>query len=118
MWHFLLNQFPNILTDNDFVKRRESPLAFNYKLFLGKHVPDIVMTSGETSNVGNQPDKAAVIAVLRETCKELEVRKLALEKLIFQLEMSAEDTDGAARQSSEGEEEASSDDGTNDEADE
>ena len=56
--------------------------------------------------------------MLRETCKELEVRKLALEKLILQLEMSAEDTDGAARQSSEGEEEARSDDDTNDEADE
>ena len=83
------------------------------------------MTTGETSSVGNQPDKAAVIAILRETCKELEARKLTLEKLIIKLEMSddgvlgeaAEATEGAARQSAEGEEEASSDDGTDDGAD-
>ncbi|XP_050919104.1 uncharacterized protein LOC127136609 [Lathyrus oleraceus] len=54
----------------------------------------------------------------KETCKELESRKLAFEKLIFQLEMSAEDTDGAARQSSEGEEEASSEEEADDEAEE
>jgi hypothetical protein len=112
----VLNQFPHILTDNDFVKRRESPLAFSYKLFLGKHVPDIVLTSEETSKTGNQPDKAAVIAVLRETCKELEARKHALEKLILQLETSAEDTDGADRQSFEDEEVASSEEEADDEA--
>ncbi|XP_050876748.1 uncharacterized protein LOC127080471 [Lathyrus oleraceus] len=84
----------------------------------GKHVPDIVMTSEEASKASNQPDKAAVIAVLRETCKELESRKLALEKLIFQLETSAEDTNEAARQSSEDEEEASSEEEADDEAEE
>lgn len=121
----VLNQFPNILTENNFMKRRESLLAFNYKLFMGKHVPDIAMTTGETSSVGNQPDKVAVIAILRETCKELEARKLTLEKLIIELEMSddgvlgeaAEATEGAARQSAEGEEDASPDDGTDAEAD-
>ncbi|XP_050889543.1 uncharacterized protein LOC127094809 [Lathyrus oleraceus] len=121
----VLNQFPNILTENDFVKRRESPLAFNHKLFLGKHVPDIAMTIGETSSVCNQPGKAAVIAILRETCKELEARKLTLENLIIKLEMSdggvlgeaADAAEGVARQSAEGEEDASPDDGTDDEAD-
>ncbi|XP_050909679.1 uncharacterized protein LOC127123512 [Lathyrus oleraceus] len=115
----VLNQFPNILTENEFVKRRESPLAFNYKLFLGKHVPDIAMTTGETSSVCNQPGKVAVIAILRETCKELEARKLTLENLIIKLEMSeaAEATEGVARQSAEGGEDASPDDGTDDEAD-
>ncbi|XP_050897021.1 uncharacterized protein LOC127103823 [Lathyrus oleraceus] len=63
---------------------------------------------GETSKAGNQPDKANVIAVLKETCKELEARKHALEKLILQLETSAEDTDGADKQSSEEEEEEAS----------
>jgi hypothetical protein len=121
----VLNQFPNILTENDFVKRRESPLAFNHKLFLGKHVPDIAMTTGETSSVCNQPGKAVVIAILKETCKELEARKLTLENLIIKLEMSdggvlgeaADAAEGAARQSAEGEEDASPDDGTDDEAD-
>ncbi|XP_050919487.1 uncharacterized protein LOC127137034 [Lathyrus oleraceus] len=80
------------------------------------HVPDIVLTSGETSKAGNQPDKADVIAVLKETCKELEARKHALEKLILQLETAAEDTDGPDRQSSEEEEEASCEEEADDEA--
>ncbi|XP_050916191.1 uncharacterized protein LOC127131307 [Lathyrus oleraceus] len=49
----VLNQFPNILTENDSVKKRDSPMSFNHKMFLGTHVPDIVMTSGETSRVSN-----------------------------------------------------------------
>ncbi|XP_050915995.1 uncharacterized protein LOC127131104 [Lathyrus oleraceus] len=81
-----------------------------------KHVPDIVLTSGETSKAGNQPDKADVIAVLKETCKELEARKHALEKLILQLETAAEDTDGPDRQSSEEDEEANSEEEADDEA--
>ncbi|XP_050876128.1 uncharacterized protein LOC127079804 [Lathyrus oleraceus] len=47
----VLNQFPNILTENDSVKKRDSHMSFNHKLFLGTHVPDIVMTTGETSRV-------------------------------------------------------------------
>ncbi|XP_050877619.1 uncharacterized protein LOC127081406 [Lathyrus oleraceus] len=121
----VLNQFPNILTENDSVKRRDSPLAFNDKLFLGTHVPDIAMATGETSSVCNQPGKVVVIAILKETCKELEARKLTLENLIIKLEMTEGDVlgetvdaaEGAARQSAEGEEDASPDDGTDDDAD-
>ncbi|XP_050890056.1 uncharacterized protein LOC127095402 [Lathyrus oleraceus] len=127
----VLNQFPNILTENDSVKKRDNPMSFNHKLFLGTHVPDIVRTSGETSRVSNQPGKAAVIAMLKEICRELEARKLNLEKLISFLEMTEGDVlaDGgefgeaaavaeeAERQGEEGEAEASSDDGTNDDAD-
>ncbi|XP_050920360.1 uncharacterized protein LOC127137995 [Lathyrus oleraceus] len=83
----ILNQFPNILTENDSVKKRDNPMSFNHKLFLGTHVPDIVMTSGQTSRVSNQPGKAAVIALLKETCRELEARKLNLEKLISSSEI-------------------------------
>ncbi|XP_050914795.1 uncharacterized protein LOC127129701 [Lathyrus oleraceus] len=121
----VLNQFPNILTENDSVKRRDSPLAFNHKLFLGTHVRDIAMGTRETSSVCNQPGKAAIIAILKETCKELEARKLTLENLIIKLEMTegdvlgevADAAEGAARQSAEGEEDASPDDGTDDDAD-
>ncbi|XP_050919301.1 uncharacterized protein LOC127136826 [Lathyrus oleraceus] len=87
----VLNQFPNILIENDFVKKRDRPMSFNHKLFLGTHVPDIVMTSGETSRVSNQPGKAVVIGMLKETCRELEARKLNLEKLISSLEMTEGD---------------------------
>ncbi|XP_050914790.1 uncharacterized protein LOC127129695 [Lathyrus oleraceus] len=127
----ILNHFPNILTENDSVKKRDSPMTFNHKLFLGTHVPDIVMTSGETSRVSNQPGKANVIAMLKETCRELEARKLNLEKLISSLEMTEGDVlaDGgefgedvvvaeeAERQGEEGEADASPDDGTDDDAD-
>ncbi|XP_050875630.1 uncharacterized protein LOC127079265 [Lathyrus oleraceus] len=121
----VLNQFPNILTENDSVKRRDNPLAFNHKLFLGTHVPDIAMATGETSSVCNQPGKVDVIAILKETCKELEARKLTLENLIIKLEMTecdvlgeaADAAEGAARQSAEGEEDVSPDDGTDDDAD-
>ncbi|XP_050909537.1 uncharacterized protein LOC127123355 [Lathyrus oleraceus] len=121
----IFNQFPNILTENDSVKKRDSPLSFSHKLFLGTHVPDIVMTTGETSRVSNQPGKAAVIAMLKETCKELEARKMNLEKLISKLEMTEGDVLGEAavpaeeaeRYGEEGEADASPDDGTDDDAD-
>ncbi|XP_050875173.1 uncharacterized protein LOC127078787 [Lathyrus oleraceus] len=127
----VFNQFPNILTENDSVKKRDSPMSFNHKLFLGTHVPDIVMTSGETSHVSNQPGKAAVIAMLKETCRELEARKLNLEKLISSLEMTEGDVlaDGgefgeaaavaeeAERQGEEGEADASPDDDADSESD-
>ena len=127
----VLNQFPNILTENDSVKKRDNPMSFNHKLFLGTHVPDIVMTSSETSRVSNQPGKVVVIAMLKETCRELEARKLNLEKLISSLEMTEGDVlaDGgefgeaaavaeeAERQGEEGQADASPDDGTDDDAD-
>ncbi|XP_050889624.1 uncharacterized protein LOC127094906 [Lathyrus oleraceus] len=84
---------------------------------IDNHVPDIVLTSGETSKAGNQPDKADVITVLKETCKELGARKHALEQLILQLESTAEDTDGAEGQMAEEEEEASSEEEADEEAD-
>ncbi|XP_050914982.1 uncharacterized protein LOC127129922 [Lathyrus oleraceus] len=90
-------EFPNILTENDSVKKRDSPMSFNHKLFLGTHVSDIVMTSGETSRVSNQPgdvlvdggEFGEVVAVVEE----------------------------AERQGEEGEADASPDDGTDDDAD-
>ncbi|XP_050909438.1 uncharacterized protein LOC127123245 [Lathyrus oleraceus] len=121
----VLNQFPNILTENDSMKKRDSHLSFNHKLFLATHVLDIAMATGQTSRVSNQPGKAAVIAMLKETCKELEARKLNLEKLISKLEMTEGDVlgeaaaaaEGAERQGEEGEADASPDDGTDDDAD-
>ncbi|XP_058741047.1 uncharacterized protein LOC131613389 [Vicia villosa] len=83
----ILDQYSNILNEHDVVCKRESPLAFHYKLFQGKHVPDIVMTLAETSKSGASVSKAEVIAILKETCKELESRKMPLEQMIRTLEM-------------------------------
>ncbi|XP_050889406.1 uncharacterized protein LOC127094641 [Lathyrus oleraceus] len=121
----VLNQFPNILTENDSVKKRDNPMSFNHKFFLGTHVSNVVMTTGETSRVSNQPGKVVVIAIPKETCRELEARKLNLENLISTLEMTEGDVFGeaaggaeeAGRQGEEGEADASPDDGTDDDAD-
>ncbi|XP_058732942.1 uncharacterized protein LOC131604527 [Vicia villosa] len=83
----ILDQYSNILNEHDVVCKRESPLAFHYKLFQGKHVPDIVMTSAETSKSGASVSKAEVLTMLKETCKELESRKISLGKMILTLEM-------------------------------
>ncbi|XP_058750459.1 uncharacterized protein LOC131623467 [Vicia villosa] len=45
----IVNQYPNILSENDDVCKRESALSFHYKLFQGTHGPDIVTTSAGTS---------------------------------------------------------------------
>ncbi|XP_058756892.1 uncharacterized protein LOC131630117 [Vicia villosa] len=83
----ILDQYPNILNEHDVVCKRESLLAFHYKLFKGKHVPDIFMTSTKTSKSEASVSKAEVIAILKETCKELEARKISLEQMIRTLEM-------------------------------
>ncbi|XP_058733226.1 uncharacterized protein LOC131604827 [Vicia villosa] len=83
----ILDQYPNILNEHDVVCKRESPLAFHYKLFKGRHVLDIVMTSAETSKSGASVYKAEVIAILKETCKELEARKMSLEQMLRTQEM-------------------------------
>ncbi|XP_058758085.1 uncharacterized protein LOC131631304 [Vicia villosa] len=66
---------------------------FHCKLFQGKHVPDIVMTSAETSKSGASVRKEEVIAILKETCKELESRKMSLEQMIRTLEMDENEKD-------------------------
>ncbi|XP_058725686.1 uncharacterized protein LOC131596980 [Vicia villosa] len=60
----------------------------------GTRVSDVAMTSVGTSKEKAPTGKAAVIATLKETCQELESRKLTLEKLIHRLEME-EDTEHA-----------------------
>ncbi|XP_058756587.1 uncharacterized protein LOC131629806 [Vicia villosa] len=62
----------------------KGPIAFPSS---GTHVPDIVMTSAETFKSGAPASKAEVITMLKETCKELEARKISLEKMISTLEM-------------------------------
>ncbi|XP_058784396.1 uncharacterized protein LOC131659189 [Vicia villosa] len=83
----ILDQYPNILNEHDIVCKRESPLAFHYELFQGKHVQDVVMTSAETSKSGASASKVEAISMIKKTCKELESRNTTLEKLISTLEM-------------------------------
>ncbi|XP_058784067.1 uncharacterized protein LOC131658832 [Vicia villosa] len=59
----------------------KGPIAFPSLL------SDIVMTSAETSKSEASVNKAKVIAILKETYKELEARKMSLEQMIQTLEM-------------------------------
>ena len=76
--------------------KRAPALGLHYKLFQGSHAPDIVITSAETSSVKTQSKTSDVIAVLKETCKELEARKKTLEILIARLEK--EEAEGNRRE--------------------
>ena len=87
----ILNQHPGILIGNDVVCKRESALTLHFKLFSGKHVPDIVLTSATAENKTSTKDD--MISELRKACKELDdvvrvssTRKLTFEKMIKDLQ--------------------------------
>ncbi|XP_058751064.1 uncharacterized protein LOC131624093 [Vicia villosa] len=83
----ILKQHPGILKSKDYVCKRESALSFHYKLL--QRSDD--MTSDGTSQPSKSVNKALLIAELKETCQELDNRKLKLEKLIQSLEQSTDD---------------------------
>lgn len=83
----ILSQHPSILISSDSVCKRDLPLSLHYRLFTGKHVPDIVMTSGQTSS--RPTTRINILAELKDTCKTLDEtiksytqRKTKLEILI------------------------------------
>ncbi|XP_058768889.1 uncharacterized protein LOC131642686 [Vicia villosa] len=71
----------------DSVCKRESALSFHYKLL--QRSDD--KTSAGTSQPSKSVNKALLIAELKETCQELDNRKLKLENLIHSLEQSTDD---------------------------
>ncbi|XP_058768953.1 uncharacterized protein LOC131642754 [Vicia villosa] len=83
----ILKKHPGILKSKDSVCKRESALSFHYKLL--QRSDD--MTSAGTSQPSKSVNKALLIAELKETCQELDNRKLKLEKLIQSLEQSTDD---------------------------
>ncbi|KAK2375043.1 hypothetical protein QL285_075961 [Trifolium repens] len=90
----ILAQHPTILTADDEVSKRESPLDFHPKLFEGKHAADIEF-SGPSSVVGAGPsgvtagpgsmNRKEMIASLEATCKALDEKKKSLEQVIMAL---------------------------------
>src|SRR4051812_34625948 len=83
----ILKQHPGILKSKDTVCKRETALSFHYKLL--QRSDD--KTSAGTSHPRKSVTKALLIAELKETCQELENRKLKLENLIHSLEQSTDD---------------------------
>ncbi|XP_058753267.1 uncharacterized protein LOC131626474 [Vicia villosa] len=83
----ILKQHPGILKSKDTVCKRETALSFHYKLL--QRSDD--KTSAGTSQPSKSVTKALLIAELKETCQELDNRKLKLENLIHSLEQSTDD---------------------------
>src|SRR4051812_33974466 len=88
----ILKQYPGILKAKDSVCKRESALTFHYKLLQRTDAS----TSAGTSQTSKSVTKVSLIAELKETCKELENRKMKLEQLIQSLEQSADSGDDHA----------------------
>ncbi|XP_058783750.1 uncharacterized protein LOC131658478 [Vicia villosa] len=110
----ILNQYPGILKAKDSVCKRESALSFHHKLL--QRSDD--MTSAGTSQTSKSVSKSSLIVELKETCKELDNRKMKLEKLIQSLEQSADDdhAGGSEGASSGDDEDNGADSGDDEEA--
>ncbi|XP_058784318.1 uncharacterized protein LOC131659097 [Vicia villosa] len=66
-----LTMYPGILVEIDSICKRESAISFHYKLFQGTHAHDVAMTSAGTSKGSSTTGKVVVVAMLKETCKEV-----------------------------------------------
>ncbi|KAK2445198.1 hypothetical protein QL285_016158 [Trifolium repens] len=87
----ILAQHPAILSADDEVSKRESPLDFHPRLFEGKHAADIefagpssVAPSGVSACSGSMSRKE-MIASLEAACKALDEKKKSLEQVIVAL---------------------------------
>lgn len=63
----ILSQHPSILISLDVACKRETHISLHYRLFTGKHVPDIVMTYGKKAT--NSTSTTGIIAKLKDTRK-------------------------------------------------
>lgn len=64
------SQHPSILISSDSIYKWDPPLSLHYRLFIGKHVLDIVLTSGQTSF--RLTTRTCILAELKDTCKTLD----------------------------------------------
>ncbi|XP_050889545.1 uncharacterized protein LOC127094811 [Lathyrus oleraceus] len=93
----VMSQHSGVLINSDATSKRESSISSHYRLFVGTHVPDIVMTSGKKYITSTS--RTRIIAELKDTCKTLDEtikacteKKSMLEILINAL--SEEDAEG------------------------
>ncbi|XP_050876211.1 uncharacterized protein LOC127079900 [Lathyrus oleraceus] len=66
----ILSQHPSILISSYSGCKRYPPLSLHYRLFTGKHVPDIVMTYGQKPS--RSTTRAGILADLKDICKTLD----------------------------------------------
>ncbi|KAK2436585.1 hypothetical protein QL285_021571 [Trifolium repens] len=95
----ILAQHPIILTADDEVSKRKSPLDFHPRLFEGKHVADIEFVgpssvaptgpSGVSAGSGSM-NRKEMIASLESACKALDEKKKSIEQVIVVLKQEEE----------------------------
>lgn len=66
----ILSQHPSILISFDSTCKRDPHISLHYRLFTGKHVLDIIMTSGQKSS--RSATIISILADLKDTCKTLD----------------------------------------------
>ncbi|XP_050876550.1 uncharacterized protein LOC127080267 [Lathyrus oleraceus] len=66
----ILSQRHSILTNYNSTCKRDHPLSLHFRLFTGKHVPDIVMTFGQTPSMPT--NRTCILAELKDTSKTLD----------------------------------------------
>ncbi|KAK2386424.1 hypothetical protein QL285_060323 [Trifolium repens] len=91
----ILAQHPSILTADDEVSKRESPLDFHPRLFEGTHAADIEITGPSVAapTGSGSMSRKEMIASLEAACKALDEKKKSLEQVImaFRQEEAAEE---------------------------
>ncbi|KAK2361922.1 hypothetical protein QL285_087027 [Trifolium repens] len=114
----ILRQYPNILYPDEAPTKKPQVLSFDYKLFVGTHVPDIVFPkmkeTAEASGSMPRTNKEDVLAELMQISKTLEqtiktntARKTHVDNLIKSImeEGEGEEEVGAAQAEAEQQEE-------------
>ncbi|WJX12963.1 hypothetical protein P8452_03410 [Trifolium repens] len=83
----ILAQHPSILTADDEVSKRESPLDFHPRLFEGTHAADIEITGPSVAapTGSGSMSRKEMIASLEAACKALDEKKKSLEQVIMAL---------------------------------
>ncbi|KAK2397063.1 hypothetical protein QL285_058685 [Trifolium repens] len=100
----VLAQHPTILTDDDEVSKRESPLDFHPRLFEGKHAADIEIAGPSgvaptgVSTGSDSMSRKEMIASLEATCKALDEKKKSLEQVIMALRQEEAAAEGEQMQ--------------------
>jgi hypothetical protein len=93
----ILAQHPSILTADDEVSKRESPLDFHPRLFEGTHAADIEITGPSVAapTGSGSMSRKEMIASLEAACKALDEKKKSLEQVIMALrqEEAAEESE-------------------------
>ncbi|KAK2436234.1 hypothetical protein QL285_021237 [Trifolium repens] len=92
----ILTQHPNILTADDEVSKRESPLDFHPKLFEGKHAADneIAGPSVAAPIGSDSMSRKEMIVSLEAACQALDEKRKSLEKVIMALKQEEEAEEG------------------------